>query len=807
MKAIGCESDANILVTQPRRVAATSLAMRVSNERLSPSPGKDGSVVGYNVRLSKAVSDTTKITYCTVGVLLRMLVASYKDDDNILPEADNDKADENPNIPLSDVSHVIIDEVHERDLNTDFALTLLKPLLLTNKNISIILMSATASAELFVNYFRISNLNIDPKVFQIPGRTFPVETKWLSDCERLLSKGLVGWKNDIVNHSGMTNHIGDDDTSVSLRATAKIDYQFIAQLIIFLARQQWESKGNESYPTKTNGAILIFLPGKGEIQSLRQLLLKDSSLRDKKKCSILQLHSSLSPQEQWLAFQPVMHGIVKLVLATNVAETSITIPDISIVIDTGRVKESQFNASTRIRELVTVWTSQASAKQRAGRAGRTGPGICYKLYSEEFCHGTMLPQTPPEIVRSPLEEIVLQVCLLKEQSGNGEGISPMKFLSMAPQPPSKKRLSEACDHLLQIGALTSMSGLDKSLFRLTPLGYHLSHLPMDANVGKILVIGCILKCIEPALTIAAALSCSKSCWLSYLPGVDDSRSIARQLQEKIVRDGFGGEAWSHGTVKGDLIGVIAAFNAWVTSGTNERERKQFANENALDSNALLEIKGLRSQFKDILTLSGLLVKTKHTKKSTGNNNDDALLTSCCLVAGLYPNISTLVRPSRENKITSGQLITKDGDSCVASSESFQVQRLKNAQEKGRDAYAVYHSKHRTVGTTYSSTASSKAHQRIFLSGINFVSRYSILLFGGEIEVNKNYILVDNWLKFKIAEDSNESGKKQSATQANAILIQELRNELDNVMLKCIISEESENERDKVVEIVRKLLAE
>ncbi len=807
MKAVGCESEANILVTQPRRVAATSLAMRVSNERLSPSPGRDGSVVGYNVRLSKAVSDTTKITYCTVGVLLRMLVASCKDDD-LMTDMDNDKADENNDTPLSDVSHVIIDEVHERDLNTDFALTLLKPLLLINKNISIILMSATASAELFVNYFRISKLNIDPKVFQIPGRTFPVETMWLSDCERLLSKGLEGWKNDI-SHSDKTNRIGDDDKELSLRATAKIDYYFILLLIKFLSKQQWESKDDihVTDSTKTSGAILIFLPGKGEIQSLKQVLLKDSLLSDRKKCSILQLHSSLSPQEQWLAFQPVTYGIVKLVLATNVAETSITIPDISVVIDTGRVKESRFNAFTRIRELVTVWTSQASAKQRAGRAGRTGPGICYKLYSEEFSHGTMLQQTPPEIVRSPLEEIVLQICLLKEQNGNKEGISPMKFLSMAPQPPSKKRLAEACNHLLQIGALTLMSGEDENLFRLTPLGYHLSHLPMDANVGKILVIGCILKCIEPALTIAAALSCSKSCWLSYLPGVNDSRKIARQLQEKIVRDGFGGDTWSHGTVKGDLIGVIAAYNTWVSSGTNESGRKTFANENALDNNALLEMKGLRNQFKDILTLSGLWVRTKHEEMNTGNNNNDALLTSCCLVAGLYPNVATLLRPSRENKITSGQLITKDGNSCVASSESFQVQRLKNAQEKGRDAYAVYHSKHRTVGTTDSSTASVKSSRRLFLSGINFVSRYSILLFGGEIEVNKNFILVDSWLKFKIAEDNNESGTKQSATQANAILIQELRNELDNVMLKCIISEDSENERDKVIEIVRKLLSE
>lgn len=314
----------------------------------------------------------------------------------------------------------------------------------------------------------------------------------------------------------------------------------------------------------------------------------------------------------------------------------------------------------------------------------------------------------------------------------------------------------------------------------------------------------MLKCIEPALTIAASLSCSKSCWLTNVPGANnrDNRIKTRELQEDIVRNGFGGEKWPHGTVKGDLIGVIAAYNAWFSSGDFYSERRKFANRNGLDNNVLCEIMGLRKQFKDALIASGLWFNADNLQNDPKIHNMDALLTSCCLVAGLYPNIATLMRPCREKKISSGRLITKDGDSCLASSNSFQMQRINKASPTGKDVYAVYHSKHRTVGTM--DIGNEKVVQQIFLSDINFVSRYAILLFGGEIEVTKNYIVVDKWLKFKIVDESKETGEK-NASQANAILIQELRNELDNVMLKQIIHEDSNS--DAVIEVVKKLLVE
>jgi len=829
MKAIESASEANILVTQPRRVAATSLAMRVAKERNSPPPGKQGSEVGYNVRLAKAICEsTTKIVYCTVGILLRMLVNPIEDNKDTINNATTSNDDEidshkNQTIPLSDISHVVIDEVHERDLNTDFVLTLLRPLLSINKRLSVILMSATASADLFVNYFR-DNLQIEtePIVLRIPGRTYPVETYWLPDCEKLTSARLNGWTSQILEQKSTpaTNDIDDCKFKLSPRATAKIDNDFLLKMIIKVS-QQYGHIGGLSKPSckenlKTNGAILIFLPGKGEIDTLMRTLYKDSFFANKRNCSILALHSSLSPAEQWRAFQPVQIGMLKIVLATNVAETSITIPDISIVIDTGRVKESRFNASTQIKELVTVWTSRASAKQRAGRAGRTGPGVCYKLYIEDFETSYMPLQTSPEMVRTPLDELVLQVCLLEEhRKTNNEGCSPVQFLRLAPEPPPTKSLLYACHHLMHIGALKLILKKPELIFRLTPLGYHLSHLPMDPKVGKILIVGSMLQCMEPALTVAATLSCSKRCWLPFIPGRKNSQQEAREKHENIVRNGFGGEDWDGGTVKGDLIGVIAAYNKWISSSNGEKERRKYATANALDHNALLEIKGLRRQFKDSLLDSGLWEESGGNTQS--NNNDDALLTSCCLVAGLYPNVTTLMRPSRERRIRGGKLIVKGGNSFLPSSNSFQKTRVLNASETGKDAYAVFLSKHRNIGTTSSGEENKQPFS--FLSEINFVSRFSLLLFGGEIRVCDNFLLVDEWLKFKVRSKTDNAiledkdKKDNRSSEANAVLIQELRKELDNLMMKHVMFNGIEKDKtfndecNRVIHVIRKLLSE
>lgn len=470
--------------------------------------------------------------------------------------------------------------------------------------------------------------------------------------------------------------------------------------------------------------------------------------------------------------------------------------DVSNVIDTGRVKESRFNPSTRIKELVTVWTSRASAKQRAGRAGRTSAGVCWKLFSEKFAEEYMPDQTSPEIVRTPLDELVLQVCLLYEQRRDEQanetlakfpiGACPMRFLANTPEPPPEDSLRKACIHLLEVDALRIVKK-HPVLYRLTPLGYHLSRLPMDAKVGKILIVGCMLECLNSALTIAATLSCTKSCFSNRWGKTDKMHDSKVEARSRLIESGFGGRDWKGGTVKGDLMAAVAVYKEW-TIRSNDTERASFCRSYALDCIAMKEIHRLRNQFLDCLSDAGFLhLGLNHYNKS----EDDALLTSCCLVAGLYPNICTLTRP-RKGGFKDGRLLTKEGDVCLPGSSSFQRHRVAKTSITGKDAYAVYHAKHRSLG------AGGQSGQ-VFLSEVNFISRHALILFGGELDVRRNAIIVDDWLKFKVT-DKGITG---------AVLLLTLRSELDKCMLKHIVPSKNEgkHENERLIMIIRQLLAE
>jgi hypothetical protein len=240
-----------------------------------------------------------------------------------------------------------------------------------------------------------------------------------------------------------------------------------------------------------------------------------------------------------------------------------------------------------------------------------------------------------------------------------------------------------------------------------------------------------------------------------------------------------------------MIAAIAVYNEWSRKRTF-KEQLNFSISNGLDNRVLVDIKGLRKQFKEYLLDAGFVSNDDDCNACM----EDARLASCCLVAGLYPNIATLMRPRREKgKLTmkGGRLITKSSEICRPSSSSFQAARVKNASETGKDAYAVFHSKHRTVGT------GSKVGE-VFLSEVNFVSRYALMLFGGELQVRKNALIVDGWLKFKIGDDK----------KAGAVLIQELRREIDAVLLKHLESGTTEEavkqECEDVLNFVRELLS-
>ena len=483
------------------------------------------------------------------------------------------------------------------------------------------------------------------------------------------------------------------------------------------------------------------------------------------------------------------------------------------------MKESRYNSESRIKELITVWTTHASMKQRAGRAGRTSHGTCWRLCSEQFATEHLLQHTLPEIVRTPLDELVLQVCLLYEQrrdSSNNPtvaGLKPIKFLSATPTPPSEQNCNRACQHLLEVDALIVVDYGDADspsnwMYRLTPLGYHLSRLPMDAKVGKLLVIGCILGCLENALTIAAALSCTKSCFLRHSreKPLDSVRTEAR---DSLIEHGFGGRDWLGSTVKGDLFAVIAIFREWKKQ--RKSDRGKFCWDHALDSFAIQELDCLRDQFNELVIDAGLASSPDpHDKDNESNiTNADALLTSCCLVAGLYPNICTLIRPSKGG-LKAGKLLTKENDACRPSSNSFQGKRVKNASEIGKDVYAVYHSKHQTINAT---SQAGKHVSETFLSEVNFISKFTLLLFGGRLELVNNALIVDDWLKFKVS--NSDGDKSKGGTVNNAVLIISLRTLLDDLILEHVQETFSPDDKKtemvlrhkRVIDVVRKLISD
>ncbi|KAL7438158.1 hypothetical protein ACHAXM_008046 [Skeletonema potamos] len=824
-----------IIVTQPRRVAATSLAQRVAQERGCPPPGQTGSSIGYMVRSDRRVDfRSCRVIYMTIGVLLRILLNSesrVRTGDSTCGENDNDEAAQP--LTLESISHLVIDETHERDVNTDFTLTFLKGMMISaakkspHTNIAqlprLILMSATASSELFVDYFTLPNTL--PATIDIPGKTFPVETYWLAECEKFTGKTMARLGG---SYDGMVDELQSDGIS-SPRAIEKIDDPFIRSLIVkIIEQQQKEGQLKDTTPNReyrSTGAILVFLPGMVEIESLARCLHdKGTIVGNRDVCNILKLHSTIPKSDQVRVFEPAIKGTVKIILSTNIAETSLTISDVSCVIDTCRVKESRYQSSSRIKELVTVWTSHAAMNQRTGRAGRTSNGICYRLCSEEFARDKLLPHTPPEMIRAPLDELILQVCLLYEQrrdevraslKSNGEntlafapGANPLKFLSMTPTPPQEQSLVQSCRHLLEVDALKVVdygygdSELESGLlYRLTPLGYHCSKFPMDAKIAKMLIVGCILGVLDNALIIASSLSCTKSCFVSSRL-LNPSEVEARDC---LIENGFGGRDWPGGTVKSDLIAVIAVYRAW----KQQDKKDKFCRNHALNEAALREIDTLRHQFMDLVVDAGLA--SRDDLDDCNIAKEDALITSCCLVAGLYPNICTLVRPRRGGP-KGGRLLTKDGEVSRPSPSSFQRKRVAAAAENGKDAYAIYHAKHRTIGAVGVGGQMQRPPET-FLSEVNFVSKFSLLLFGGQLELVKNAIIIDSWLKFKISDDGGESRKGNSVD--NAVLILSLRDVLDKVILEHVVETFASSEakstmmkrHKRIIEVVRQILCE
>ncbi|KAL9596931.1 MAG: hypothetical protein Q9219_005494 [cf. Caloplaca sp. 3 TL-2023] len=548
-----------IYCTEPRRISAISLARRVSEElgERKSDVGTSKSLVGYAIRMESKVVRETKLIFATTGIVMRML------------ESSND---------LLEVTHLVLDEVHERSIESDFLLIVLRKLLARRPALKVILMSATVDATKFSNYF------VSAPILTVPGRTFPVESRYLEDVLEetkftIGDGGSIPLIDDIDEDEDLNSEPATKDQHISLagyssqtRTTLadlneyRINYDLILSLLERIATKQKFRRFSK--------AILVFLPGIAEIRRLHDMLSNHPLFS--KKWIVHALHSSIAMDEQERAFKIPPPGYRKIVLATNIAETGVTIPDVTCVVDTGKHKEMRFDERRQLSRLIEVFISRSNAKQRRGRAGRVQEGLCFHLFTKARHDSTMAQEQTPELLRLSLQDLVLRVKLCN--LGSIE-----QTLSEAIDPPTAKNIRRAIDALIDVKALTVSE-------ELTSLGRQLAKLPLDVFLGKLILLGCIFRCLDGALSIAAILS-SKS----PFPAPMGSRSQADQARLAFKK----GDS--------DPLTVYNAYCSWRrTCQAGGASEYQFCRKNFLSQQNLVSIEELKAQLAISLIDAGFL---------------------------------------------------------------------------------------------------------------------------------------------------------------------------------------------------------
>lgn len=559
-----------VYCTEPRRISAISLARRVSEElgENRNDLGTNRSLVGYSIRLEAKASKETRLVYATTGIVMRML------------EGSND---------LQEVTHLVLDEVHERSIDSDFLLIVLKKLLKRRKDLKVVLMSATVDAERFSAY-----LDGAP-VLNVPGRTFPVQVRYLEDAVELTGytpadsqpDKMVDIDDDLVESEGenpksdvsksLTGYSSRTRSSLAQLDEYRIEFDLIVQLIAHIAVDD----DLQNY----SKAILVFLPGIAEIRTLNDMLLGDP--RFAKDWLVYPLHSSIATEDQESAFLIPPPGIRKIVLATNIAETGITIPDVTCVIDTGKHREMRFDERRQLSRLIDTFISRANAKQRRGRAGRVQEGLCFHMFTKYRHDNLMSDQQTPEMLRLSLQDLAIRVKICKIG-----GIE--ETLGDALDPPSAKNIRRAIDALVDVRALTQAE-------ELTPLGHQLARLPLDVFLGKLILLGVIFKCLDMAITVAAILS-SKSPF---------SAPFGQRTQADNARMAFRrGDS--------DLLTIYNAYLAWkrvCQSAGGGGKEFQFCRKNFLSQQTLANIEDLKGQLLTSLADSGFLSLTEEERRT------------------------------------------------------------------------------------------------------------------------------------------------------------------------------------------------
>ncbi|ONK64758.1 uncharacterized protein A4U43_C07F29560 [Asparagus officinalis] len=473
--------------TQPRRVAAMSVAARVSQEM----GVKLGHEVGYSIRFEDCTSEKTVLKYMTDGMLLR----------EFLGEPD-----------LASYSVIMVDEAHERTLSTDILFGLVKDISRFRKDLKLLISSATLDAEKFSDYFDSA------PIFKIPGRRYPVEINFTTAPE-----------------------------------ADYIDAAIVTVLQIHI--------------TQSPGDILVFLTGQEEIETVDEILKHRTRGLGTKIAELIicPIYANLPTELQAKIFEPTPEGARKVVLATNIAETSLTIDGIKYVVDPGFCKIKSYNPRTGMESLLINPISRASAMQRAGRSGRTGPGKCFRLYTAYNYHHDLEENTVPEIQRTNLANVVLTLKSL--------GIHDLVNFDFMDPPPSEALL-KALEQLFALSALNSRG-------ELTKVGRRMAEFPLDPMLSKMIVASDKYKCSDEIISIASMLSVGNS--IFYRPK-------DKQVHADNARLNF------HTGNVGDHIALLNVYNSWKETNFST----QWCYENYIQVRSMKRARDIRDQLEGLL---------------------------------------------------------------------------------------------------------------------------------------------------------------------------------------------------------------
>jgi ATP-dependent RNA helicase DDX35 len=577
-----CDNDFQVVCTQPRRIAAQTLAQRVSQE---VGRGAVGATVGYTVRFDDKSSQSTKIKFVTDGMLLREATLT----DPL----------------LSKYSVVMVDEAHERNLNSDAILGLLKKIRRKRKDLRIIVCSATIDAQAFLNFF----VKINSTTGAQPGKR---KRRWGP------AKGETEEKKeeDLLTNNGTIISVDGRQHSVDILYLDKPTSSYIRSMVDAALKICDDSKG---------GDVLCFLPSGEEVdEAIRMAQDQVDTENNHDKVMFLPLYGALPYNMQARVFQSTeeLQGKGRRVIfATNIAETSVTVPRITHVIDSGLVKLPYFDPKTDFERLIVVPVSQASAQQRAGRAGRLHSGQCYRLFTEKFMLEKMDRATPPEILRTNLTSFILTLKAL--------GVDNILAFDMMDLP-GVDALSHGLESLYALGAIDDKTNL-------TTLGLDMSAFPTEPRVSRMLLESLKEGCAWEVLGVASALQVRS---LFVPPRGPASR---RQQQQHDYEEAISQVADS----SGDLVTYANVIAEQDDRDLDQEECK----ERFINYIALRRVMEVRNQLARFLRKYG---RVRDLGMTTGEERSKAIRR--CVTAGFFFNVAKLGNDGRYYTIRGKQNI-------------------------------------------------------------------------------------------------------------------------------------------------------